>query len=170
MKLPLLRSFAAIAAPVLLAAGLVHAEASASLMHKPAPTFVRTDLQNQRIDLAAYRGRVVLLTFWATWCAPCQIEIPRFIEWQKQYRAKGLQIVAISMDDSSGPVVRLMKKRNVNYPVIMGDLKLGELYGGVLGLPVTYLIDRKGTVAARFQGESNLDLMQRRVEEVLSQK
>jgi cytochrome c biogenesis protein CcmG, thiol:disulfide interchange protein DsbE len=154
---------------VLIAAGTcgLHAQPRATLLHKPAPEFVRTDLQQQRIDLQAYRGRVVLLTFWATWCAPCQVEMPQFIAWQKKFGPQGLQIVAVSMDDDAEPVARLVRRRRVNYPIVMGDLKLAELYGGILGLPVTYLIDRHGIVAARFQGETSLETMRAQMEILL---
>ncbi|HWE86288.1 MAG TPA: TlpA disulfide reductase family protein [Terracidiphilus sp.] len=139
----------------------------ASLLHKPAPTFVRDDLQHRRIDLSAYRGKVVLLTFWATWCAPCQVEIPRFVQWQNRYGPQGLQIVAISMDDDPAPVEALTRSRHVNYPVLMGDEQLGTLYGGILGLPVTFLIDRDGVIAARYKGQPNLRAVRSAVERLL---
>lgn len=147
-----------------------HAQSGDSLLHKPAPQFVLSDLDHHRIDLADYRGRVVLLTFWATWCAPCQIEMPRFVEWQQRYGKDGLQIIGISMDDDSAPVVALTRKRHVNYPVVMGDEHIGERYGGVLGLPVTFLIDRSGKVAARYKGESSLAAMEREVRRLLQEK
>ncbi|HET6205871.1 MAG TPA: TlpA disulfide reductase family protein, partial [Terracidiphilus sp.] len=109
------------------------------LLNKPVPLFVRNDIDNHKVDLAALRGRVVLLNFWATWCAPCQIEIPRFAEWQTRYKAEGLESIGISMDDDAAPVESLLRKLKVNYPMVMGDEKLGLQYGGVLGLPVTYL-------------------------------
>jgi len=140
------------------------------LLHKQAPIFVRNDLNHQRIDLAAYRGHVVLLTFWATWCAPCQIEMPHFVEWQSRYGADGLQIIGVSMDDDSPPVLALTRKRKVNYPIVMGDEKLGTLYGGILGLPVTYLIDRNGTISAKFKGAKSLDSMESKIKILLSQK
>ena len=124
-----------------------------SLVNKAAPTFARATFDNQRVDLSALRGRVVLLNFWATWCAPCQVEIPRFIEWQSKYQGDGLSIVGVSMDDDSGPVKSFVQKRGLNYPVVLGDEKLGLAYGGVLGLPVTYLIDRKGIVRGRYEGQ-----------------
>jgi cytochrome c biogenesis protein CcmG, thiol:disulfide interchange protein DsbE len=130
-----------------------------SLLHKPAPEFARKDIHGQRVDLAAFRGRVVLLTFWATWCAPCQIEMPHFVQWQQELGLQGFQIVAISMDDDAAPVLGLARKRNVNYPVIMGDGQLAALYGGILGLPVTFLIDRHGKIAAVFKGEARLNLI-----------
>lgn len=152
-----------------LAATASAAQPGPTLLHKPAPQFVRTDLQQHRIDLRAYRGHVVLLTFWATWCAPCQVEMPRFIAWQRQYGPRGLQIVAVSMDDDAEPVKRLAQRRRVNYPIVMGDVKLAELYGGVLGLPVNYLIDRNGVIVARFKGESNLNSMQLSIARLLGQ-
>jgi cytochrome c biogenesis protein CcmG/thiol:disulfide interchange protein DsbE len=139
-------------------------------LHKHAPTFVREDLNHQRIDLAAYRGRVVLLTFWATWCAPCQIEIPHFIEWQSRYGPNGFEIIGVSMDDDSPPVLSLSRKRKVNYPIIMGDEKLGMLYGGILGLPVTYLIDRDGNISAKFKGKSSLVEMESKIKTLLNKK
>lgn len=132
------------------------ASAADSLIHKPAPTFARTDLDHKQLDLRAYRGKVVLLNFWATWCAPCQLEMPHFVAWQTQYGARGLQILGISMDDDPALVRNLYQKLHLNYPVAMGDAKLGKLYGGVLGLPVTFLIDRNGEVQAEFQGETDL--------------
>jgi thiol-disulfide isomerase/thioredoxin len=137
------------------------------LLHKPAPEFVRSDLGSRPVDLAALRGRVVLLNFWATWCAPCMVEIPRFVGWQTKYAADGLQIIGVSMDDDLAPVASLVRKRGVNYPVVMGDEKIGLLYGGVLGLPVTFLIDRQGIVRARYKGEANLGVMESAVQRLL---
>jgi cytochrome c biogenesis protein CcmG, thiol:disulfide interchange protein DsbE len=127
-----------------------------SMLHKSAPEFVRDDIHGQRVDLASFRGRVVLLTFWATWCAPCQIEMPHFVQWQQDRGPQGFQVIAISMDDDAAPVLSLTRKRNVNYPVIMGDGQLAALYGGILGLPVTFLIDRHGEIAAVFKGETRV--------------
>jgi len=131
--------------------------ATTSLLHKQAPQFVRTDLENRKLDLRAYRGKVVLLDFWATWCASCQIEMPRFVAWQRQYGPRGLQIIGISMDDDPALARKLYKKMKLNYPVAMGNERLGQLYGGVLGLPLTYLIDSQGNVQARFRGETDLN-------------
>src|SRR5438067_4305229 len=109
-----------------------------TLLNKPAPGLARTTFDHQNVDLAGLRGRVVLLNFWATWCAPCQIEMPRFVHWQEKYMDDGLSILAVSMDDDSEPVKAFAGKLRLNYPVVMGDEKLGRAYGGVLGLPVTY--------------------------------
>jgi peroxiredoxin len=129
--------------------------AAKSLVGKKAPAFARTDLNGARLDLKSYRGKLILLNFWATWCAPCQIEMPVFAAWQRQYGPQGLQVIGISMDDSPAPVRRLVQKLQLNYPIAMGDAPLGERYGGVLGLPLTYLIDSNGVVRAQFQGETD---------------
>jgi thiol-disulfide isomerase/thioredoxin len=141
--------------------------AASSLLHKGAPEFVRTDLEQRRLDLGAYRGRVVLLSFWATWCAPCQLEMPRFVAWQSRYGPRGLQIIGISMDDDPALARRLVRKMNLNYPVAIGDEKLGQLYGGVMGLPLTFLIDRHDNIEAQFQGEANLDSIEERFKPLL---
>jgi peroxiredoxin len=141
---------------VCLEGGAAHtALAAESLLHKPAPEFVRMDLNQKKLDLNRFRGKVVLLDFWATWCASCQLEMPRFVAWTNQYGPQGLQIIGISMDDDPALVRRLCAKLRVNYPVAMGDEKIGKLYGGVLGLPVTYLIDRNGEIRAEYQGETD---------------
>lgn len=139
----------------------------ASLLNKPAPPLARTSLDNQSIDLGSLRGRVVLLNFWATWCAPCQIEMPRFVAWQQKYSGQGLSIVGVSMDDDSETVQSYLRKKKLNYPVVMGDEKLGLAYGGVLGLPVTYLIDRQGVIRARYEGETHLDAMEATLRKLL---
>jgi cytochrome c biogenesis protein CcmG, thiol:disulfide interchange protein DsbE len=155
---------------VALAIGVLHAAPPKfdPLLNKTAPEFIRTDLAGRPVDLAALRGRVVLLNFSATWCAPCKIEIPRFIGWQSKYAADGLQIIGLSMEDDPAPVATLVRKRGVNYPVVMGDAEIGLLYGGVLGLPVTYLIDRQGIVRARYKGEADLGAMESAIQTLLT--
>ena len=145
----------------------VAAPRKSPLLNHPAPPFSRTALTNERIDLAGLRGRVVLLNFWATWCAPCQVEIPRFIAWEEKYKGDGLSIVGVSMDDSPDIAQSFLRRKKLNYPVLMGDEKLGLAYGGILGLPVTYLIDRHGVVRARFQGETDLDAMENALRRLL---
>lgn len=146
-----------------------HAQEPAdALLHKPAPSFVRKDLKSRHIDLSAYKGKVVLLNFWATWCAPCQIEMPRFAAWQKEYGAQGFQVIAVSMDDEQSLVLDFLKKHPMPFPVLMGDEELGSLYGGVLGLPVTFMIDRNGTITATFKGETRPDLIQAEIRKLLA--
>ncbi len=139
------------------------------LVGKKAPQIARTDLDGARIDLASFRGKVVLLDFWATWCASCQVEMPAFVQWQRNYGPQGLQVIGISMDDDPALARRMKAKFRLNYPVAMGDEHLGELYGGVLGLPLTYLIDRHGIVRARFQGETDLKIIEKQLKALLAE-
>jgi len=119
-----------------------------------APNFSRRGLDHRKIVLSSYRGKVVILDFWATWCEPCLAEMPTFVEWQKQYGSENFQVIGISMDDATPEVIATVSRLKLNYPVVMGDEYLGAAYGGVLGLPVTFLIDRDGKIRARYQGAS----------------
>jgi peroxiredoxin len=152
---------------VLLGGGVCAQRPPLDLEHKPAPVFERTDLAGRKVRLKDYRGKVVLLNFWATWCASCQVELPRFAEWQKRYGAQGLQVLAVSMDDNEAPVRRTVRRLRLNYPIVVGDAKLGEEYGGVLGLPVTYLVDREGMIVRRIKGETDLHVLEIEVKQVL---
>jgi peroxiredoxin len=136
---------------------------------RAAPDFTRTDLDGRSIALHSYRGKLLLLNFWATWCGPCLSEIPRFADWQRHYGTAGLQVLGVSMDDGPAPVKAAYQKFHLNYPVVMGDAKLGELFGGVLGLPLTYLIDRRGHIIARFEGEPDLKRIEARIQALLPQ-
>ena len=115
---------------------------------KPAPDFTLKDAGGQSVKLSDYKGKVVLLNFWATWCGPCNLEIPWFEEFEQQYRSKGFEVVGVSMDEDGWDVIKpFLKQRNVNYRVLLGNDSVGELYGGVDNLPTTFIIDREGRFA-----------------------
>jgi peroxiredoxin len=132
-----------------------------------APDFTRPDLAGKPVALRAYRGKLVLLNFWATWCGPCLSEVPRFAAWPRRFGPAGLQILGVSMDDGPAPVRAAYQKFHLNYPVVMGDAALGELFGGVLGLPFSYLIDPRGQIVDRFEGEPDLKRMEMRIQALL---
>ncbi len=142
--------------------------ASALPLNQPAPEFALTDLNHKRLDLHAYRGKVILLDFWATWCAPCQVEIPHFIDWQNEYKSRGLQVIGISMDDDPASAKKLYLRLRMNYPVALGDAKLGQSYGGIYGLPVTFLIDRDGRIRAEYQGAADLGMIEAQMRSMLN--
>jgi len=139
-----------------------------SLLNHTAPEFVRRDLAGRSMSLARLKGKIVLLNFWATWCAPCQIEMPMFACWQRHYGPQGLAVVGISMDDDVAPVRTVMRKLRIDYPVAMGDAALGRRYGDVLALPSTLLIDRNGIVRAEFEGEADLSKIEAALKNLLA--
>ncbi|MGE5113347.1 MAG: TlpA family protein disulfide reductase [Acidobacteriaceae bacterium] len=127
------------------------------------PDFSLTDFNGQPLALSQFKGKVVLLDFWASWCTPCQAEIPRFIEWQKQYGEQGLQVIGISMDDDEKAARKFAERMKPNYPIAMGNAKVAEAFGGVLGLPANLIISRSGKVMARHEGGSDLDTMEQEI-------
>jgi peroxiredoxin len=143
---------------------------TANVMPNAAPEFSLTDLDGKPLTLAQSRGKVVLLDFWATWCTPCRQETPQFVALQQKYGARGLQIVGISMDDGPEPVRAFYREFKMNYPVAMGTAQVAEAYGGVLGLPIAFLIDRRGRIIARYEGPVNMPHLKQRIESLLKEK
>jgi peroxiredoxin len=119
---------------------------------KAAPDFTLTDSKGAPLKLSDYKGKVVLLDFWATWCYGCGIEIPWFIEYQNKYKDSGLAVIGVSMDDDGWKVVKpFVEEKKMNYTVVLGDADVAQLYR-VNALPVTVLIDREGKIAASYDG------------------
>src|SRR5271157_1362306 len=117
--------------------------------HPMAPNFSLKDLNGNKLDLADYKGKVVLLDFWATWCGPCRIEIPWFMEMERQNKDKGFEVLGVAMDDEGWEAVKpFLAELKVNYRVVIGNDETAREYGGVDALPTTFLIDREGKVAA----------------------
>ena len=115
---------------------------------KPAPDFTLKDSEGRAVRLSDLRGKVVLLNFWATWCQPCAMEIPWFVEFQQQYKARGLEVVGVSMDEDGWTAVKpYIARHNINYRMLLGNDSVSQLYGGVDSLPTTFLIDRAGRIA-----------------------
>lgn len=158
---------AAFISPALLPA---QAKPSAPAVSRLAPNFSRMSLAHRKITLRAYRGKVVLLNFWASWCGPCLVEMPAFARWQKQYGADRFQVIGVSMDDSATPAAATVARLHLDYPVLMGDAYLGLAYGGVLGLPMTFLIDRDGKIRAKYQGAADLPRVQAEIQKLLKSR
>lgn len=118
-----------------------------------APDFALESLDGKSVRLSDLRGKAVLLNFWATWCVPCKIEMPWFVELQQQYGAQGLQIVGVAMDDASKEdIAKFAKNMGVNYPILIGKEAVGDEYGGVPALPETFFIGRDGKIVDKIMG------------------
>ena len=123
------------------------------MIGKKAPDFTLPDLNGKPVTLSKFQGKVVVLDFWATWCAPCREELPYFQSLHDQYRDKGFEILGVSMDDNAADVVpAFLKDKNIRYTNLLFDAKVEELYGPINGLPTTFIIDRQGTIRQRFTG------------------
>lgn len=132
-----------------------------------APDFSLIDMNGRKIQLADYKGKVVLLDFWATWCGPCRIEIPGFIQLQERYRDQGLVVLGIYIDDNAESVSAFYKDFKMNYAVAAGDSQLTELYGGIMGLPTTFLIGRDGHIYSKHSGATDVSVFEEEIKELL---
>ena len=122
---------------------------------KPAPEFELKSIDGKSYKLADLRGKAVLLNFWATWCPPCKIEIPWFIELQKQYADQGLVVVGVAMDDDTNKqkvVSDFANEMKIDYPILLGNDQVADQYGGVDALPTTFFIGRDGKIVRRVMG------------------
>jgi peroxiredoxin len=118
-----------------------------------APDFSLESLDGSTMRLSDLRGKAVLLNFWATWCGPCKIEMPWFVDFQSQYASQGLQIVGVAMDDASKEDIgKFAKDMGVNYPILIGKDSVGDQYGGVPALPETFVITRDGKIIDKIIG------------------
>lgn len=123
------------------------------LQSGPAPDFSLQSLDGKTMRLSDFRGKAILLNFWATWCGPCKIEMPWFVDLQKEYGSQGLQIVGVAMDDASKEdIAKFAKDMGVNYPILIGKESVGDEYGGVPALPESFLIARDGKIVDRIIG------------------
>ena len=135
-----------------------------------APDFTLQSLDNKTVHLSDFRGKAVLLNFWATWCQPCKIEMPWFAELQRQYAGEGLQVVGIAMDDASPEnIEKFAKDLGVNYPVLVGKEEVGTAYGGVQFLPATFYIGRDGKVVDKVFGLKGRGEIESNIKKALAQ-
>jgi cytochrome c biogenesis protein CcmG/thiol:disulfide interchange protein DsbE len=138
---------------------------------KPAPDFTLPDVDGGAVSLADLRGRVVVVNFWATWCDPCKVEIPWFIEFHQRLHDRSLTVVGVSMDADGWTSVRpYLRQRGVNYPVVLGSESLANAYGGVEALPSTFLVDKNGNIAFSHVGLVSKSTYEDEITRLLAEK
>jgi peroxiredoxin len=127
------------------------------------PELSLADLNGKTLHTSNYKGKVVLVNFWAAWCTPCAAEIPQFIALQKKYQDQGLQVVGVSVEDDAGELRSFYRKYQMNYPVVPGDIKIADAFGGVLGLPTTFVIGRDNLIHDKHSGTTDFSVIEREV-------
>ena len=141
---------------------------TADKKHPAAPDFSLKGLNGESIRLADYRGKVVMIDFWATDCGPCREEIPGFVELQDRYRGQGFAIVGISLDSSPEPVRDFYKEFKMNYAVGLDSAELDQRYGGIIGIPTTFLVGRDGRIYAKHVGETDTTVFEEEIKTLLA--
>jgi cytochrome c biogenesis protein CcmG/thiol:disulfide interchange protein DsbE len=159
------------------AAGRQQVNASSTAGDAAMPSIVMKDLKDREVTLAQYKGQVVLVNFWATWCEPCKIEIPWMIEFQKKYSSRGFTILGVSMDEEGKKVVDpyLEKERfdvngqkvAMNYPILLGNDSIADKFGSIVGLPTSMLFTRDGKKVKTIVGLVNHDDIAKAIEGLL---
>jgi cytochrome c biogenesis protein CcmG/thiol:disulfide interchange protein DsbE len=148
---------------------------------KPAPPFTLEDLSGKKVSLADYKGKSVLVNFWATWCAPCRIETPWLIELRNQYAARGFEVLGVSADDldrgspeklaaEKKQIAQAAARMRIPYPVLIDGATLADAYGGLDSLPTSFFVDRNGTVAAVQMGLTSKDEIESKIQKALGGK
>lgn len=132
-----------------------------------APAWRLQSPEGKEMSSATYEGKVIVLNFWATWCPPCVAEIPDFIELQKEFEDKEFTFVGISLDSSSTPVKRYIKRNKVNYPIVMGDADVVKDFGNFTGIPHTYVIDKKGMIQMSHVGQISKSKLSKSIKPLL---
>jgi thiol-disulfide isomerase/thioredoxin len=137
---------------------------------KVAPAFTLTDLEGKKVSLSDYKGRPVLVNFWATWCGPCKVEMPWFEEFQKQYAAQGFQILGLTDDVDAGKdtITKVAHRIGVSYPILLTDGKVQAAYGGLDVLPMSFYVNRNGVVVEETAGLGSKDEIEAHIKKTIA--
>ncbi len=139
------------------------------LRGKVAPAFTLVTLEGKKISLADYKGRPVLVNFWATWCAPCKLEMPWFEEFRAKYKAQGFEVLGIAEDDAGkDEISKAAKKLGATYPILMTDGKVAPAYGGIDYLPMSFYVDSKGVIVEQTAGLASKDEVEANIKKTIA--
>ncbi|SFS09811.1 cytochrome c biogenesis protein CcmG, thiol:disulfide interchange protein DsbE [Granulicella pectinivorans] len=135
---------------------------------KPAPAFTLVNSEGKKVSLSDYKGRPVLINFWATWCAPCKLEMPWFEEFHSKYKDSGFEILGIAEDDApKDEIIKTARKTGVSYPILLTDNKVANLYGGVDSLPTSFYVDKTGTIVEETVGLAPKDEVEANIKKII---
>jgi len=145
------------------------ADAMPQLRGKTAPAFTLVTLEGKKISLADYKGRPVLVNFWATWCVPCKLEMPWFAEFRTKYQSQGFEILGVAEDDAGkDEIAKSAKKLGATYPILLTDGKIANNYGGVDVLPMSFYVDSKGVVQEQTAGLGSKDEIEANIKKLIA--
>jgi thiol-disulfide isomerase/thioredoxin len=161
-------TLSSLAALALLAAAPAAITSGAPVTPAPAPAWKLLDVDGKPVTSAQFKGKVVVLDFWATWCPPCKTEIPGYVKLQKKYADDGLVIVGVSVDtEGPAPVKKFMKDYGINYPIVMGDDDIVAAFAPIEGYPTTFIIDRDGKIRNKKLGREATESYEKEILAVL---
>ncbi len=144
-------------------------EAPPQLRGKAAPAFALVALNGKKVSLADYKGRPVLVNFWATWCAPCKLEMPWFEELRGKYAGQGFEVLGIAEDDAGkDEIAKSALKLGATYPILLTDGKVARAYGGIDYLPMSFYVDGKGVVIEETAGLASKDAVEANIKKIIA--
>jgi peroxiredoxin len=155
--------FVVVVALAVLAYKKLHRPAQPASASAAVPELSLTDLNGNTLPGSSYKGKVLLVSFWAAWCTSCAEDVPHFMALQKKYQQQGLQVLGFSVDDDAQELRDFYFKYQMNYPVIASNPKIADAFGGIFGLPTTILVDSKGMIRARYNGSVDFPAVEREV-------
>ncbi len=164
-----------VAGVVLLSAGYLFIHRGRPAVSRPAalpsmPDLSLVDLNGRVFKTSTFKGKVLLVNFWAAWCGPCTAEIPQFIALRKKYQAEGFEIIGVSIDDDERALRSFVARAGIEYPIVVGNEKITDAFGGVLGLPTTFIIGRDGKVDGKQVGVTDFAALERQITPLLRRR
>ena len=135
---------------------------------KEAPEFTLLDIDGTRTSLSDFKGKIIILDFWATWCPPCKAEIPHFVALYDEYKNKGLKVIGVSLDSNPEKALpSFMEEYKINYTMLIADRNVTDSYGGIISIPTTFLIDREGNIIKKYIGYRDKYVFENDIKDIL---